>query len=228
MLGLTPADNRRGMSKDSEPSATTQAAFKRLRRIWLALVMVIVLVFGWLKLKPKPLTAPEHFGDVPTFALTDQTGAAFGTDQLNGTLWVSNFIFTRCRTVCPVFSAKMAELRERAQGEFPELHLVSFSVDPDYDTPEVLATYAKQFDANPSQWHFLTGPIDQVRAVVTDGMKMYMDDASTVETPEALMHGSHFVLVDADHTIRGFYNVDDETTIERLLEDIRFLNGEKR
>lgn len=216
------------MSKDSEHSTATQTAFKRLRRIWLALVAVIVLVLGWLMLRPEPVTAPEHFGSVPSFTLTDQTGSAFGTEQLNGTVWVSNFIFTRCRTVCPVFSAKMAELRERSQRDFPELNLVSFSVDPDYDTPEVLATYAKQFDANPSQWHFLTGPIAQVRSVVTDGMKMYMDDAATVETPEALMHGSHFVLVDADHNIRGFYNVDDETTIELLLKDIRFLDSEKR
>lgn len=216
------------MSKDNEHSANTRSTFKRLQRIWLALVAVIVLVLGGLMLKPKPAIAPENFGSVPGFALTDQTGAPFGTEQLNGTVWVSNFIFTRCKTVCPLFSAKMAELREQAREEFPTLNLVSFSVDPDYDTPDVLATYAQQFNANPSQWHFLTGSTDQVRAVVTDGMKMYMDDASTVETPEALMHGSHFVLVDAAHNIRGFYNVNDETTIERLLTDIRFLNSEKR
>jgi len=169
---------------------------------------------------PEP---PPQFGLVPDFALTAESGEPYGSKDLQGRAWVANFIFTRCKTVCPVFSSKMALLQGRTKDMTEHLQLVSFSVDPDYDTPDVLAEYSQQFGADPSFWRFLTGPTDQVRAVVMDGMKMFMGDASQVESPEALMHGSHFVLMDSDMNIRGFYEVDEEETVDKLLRDLQLI-----
>jgi protein SCO1/2 len=170
---------------------------------------------------------PPKYGVVPDFALTDQAGTTYGSTDLRGKIWVSNFIFTRCTTVCPIFSDKMATLQKRTNKAANGLQLVSFSVDPDFDTPEVLAEYSKRFSANPWFWHFLTGPTEQVRTVVIDGLKTFMGDAAEVDAPDALMHGSHFVLIDPDLNIRGFYQVEDEETVKRLLLDIQLVINER-
>ena len=191
---------------------------------------VVITTFGGTILRavltdvPDP---PPKYGVVPDFSLTDQTGQTYGSTDLHGKIWVSNFIFTRCTTVCPIFSDKMATLQKRTNKAANGLQLVSFSVDPDFDTPEVLAEYSKRFSANPWYWHFLTGPTEQVRTVVTDGLKTFMGDAAEVDAPDALMHGSHFVLIDPDLNIRGFYQVEDEETVKRLLLDIQLVINER-
>jgi len=194
---------------------------------WFVLVGLLfgsTILRGVTTVVPDP---PAKYGVVPNFSLTDQSGQTYGTEDLNGKIWVSNFIFTRCTTVCPIFSDKMSTLQKRTNKAANGLQLVSFSVDPDYDTPEVLAEYSKRFSANPWYWHFLTGPTEDVRSVVIDGMKTFMGDAAEVDAPDALMHGSHFVLVDPDMNIRGFYQVDDEKTVDRLLLDIQLVINER-
>ena len=184
---------------------------------WFVMVGIIfgsTIIRGLVTEVPDP---PGLYGTVPEFALTDQSGVAYGSSDLRGKIWVSNFIFTRCTTVCPIFSDKMSTLQKRTNKASNGLQLVSFSVDPEFDTPEVLAEYSKRFSANPWYWHFLTGPTEQVRTVVIDGLKTFMGDAAEVDAPDALMHGSHFVLVDPSMNIRGFYQVDDEKTVDRRL-----------
>jgi len=192
-------------------------------KFWL---VTITFIFGISILRALTTTLPDPpavYGTVPEFELTDQSGDSFGSEKLSGKIWVANFIFTRCTTVCPIFSGKMSELQKRTNKASRGLQLVSFSVDPDYDTPEVLKEYSKRFSANPWYWHFLTGPTEQVRSVVVDGMKTFMGDAAEVDAPDALMHGSHFVLIDPTMNIRGYYQVEDEETVERLLTDIQMV-----
>lgn len=191
---------------------------------WLPMVCLVIGVW-WMS---RPVSEPPpKFGQVPSFSLTDQTGTAYGSKALLGNVWVANFIFTRCKTVCPVFSGKMADLQKRTKEMPSNVRLVSFSVDPDYDTSEVLSVYSQRFSAIPGHWYFLTGPIKNVRAVVVEGMSTFMEDAAAVENPEELMHGSHFVLVDHSLQIRGYYAVDEEDTVERLLTDIQMVMKEK-
>ena len=83
-----------------------------------------------------------------------------------------------------------------------------------------------KYNAEPGYWHFLTGSTDAVKDVVIRGLKVHMGDADKVETPEALLHGSHFVLVDRNMNIRGYYPVDDEQTIDQILRDINKLTIE--
>ena len=193
-------------------------------------VLLVGVIFGSTILRAVLTEVPEppaKYGLVPEFELTDQSGDNYGSQELLGKIWVANFIFTRCTTVCPIFSGKMSTLQKRTNKAAHGLQLVSFSVDPDFDTPEVLAEYSKQFSANPWYWHFLTGETEQVRSVVIDGMKTFMGNAAEVDAPDALMHGSHFVLIDSDLNIRGFYQVEDEDTVERLLLDIQLVINER-
>ncbi len=197
-------------------------------RFWLVGIALISAISVYRVLKTRDLKPPDVYTQVPAFQFTDQSGNAFGSEDLAGNIWVANFIFTRCTTVCPIFTDKMAELQMRTKYAATKPKLVSFSVDPDFDSPEVLQGYAMRFEANPSRWHFLSGPTDAVRAVVEDGMKTAMGDAKEVMNPEDLIHGSHFVLVDPDLNIRGYYAVSNEDTIEKLLDDFRAVANENR
>ena len=193
---------------------------------WLAGITIISLLFVY-RLLTQPLPEPpERYGEVPAFAFTDQSGNAFGTQDLKGKIWVANFIFTRCLTVCPVFSSKMERLQLQTKNSPVRPELISFSVDPDFDTPEVLNEYSQRFEADPTNWHFLTGPTTDVWNVVEAGMKIHMGDAKTVENPQDLMHGSHFVLIDGELNIRGYYSVDDDETLGKIVRDIHALVAE--
>lgn len=169
---------------------------------------------------PEP---PPVIGVVPEFQFTDQHGESFGTKELAGRLWLANFIFTRCTTICPIFTEKMGEVQHRGKNLGDIFHLVSFSVDPEYDTPEVLNAYADAHKVSSRMWSFLTGPIDDVKKTVVEGLKVTMEEREDPEQVQSLLHGSHFVLVDAFGQIRGYYDANDEESIDRLLMDVKVL-----
>ncbi|MCB9475365.1 MAG: SCO family protein [Deltaproteobacteria bacterium] len=154
--------------------------------------------------EPPPVIAP-----VPTFSLTNQNGEKFGSDDLRGDIYVANFIFTRCKGVCPELSRGMAELQERYAREERPMKLVSFSVDPTYDSPEKLAEYAKRYNADPARWNFLTGDEATVRELLVKGFGQYLGE-KTVNTDNLvdIAHSERFVLVDYDGNIRGHYSSD--------------------
>lgn len=169
---------------------------------------------------PKPLPV---LGEVPSFRLTDEQGRSFGSEDLRGKVWAANFIFTRCPTVCPAFSKKMATIQKRARGIAPAFHLVSFSVDPEYDTPEVLAAYAKKYRGSTHTWSFLTGDLDVVKRTVVEGLKIAMGNDAPDGNFAGIFHGSHFVLVDAEGRIRGYYESTEPDAVDRLLADAGWL-----
>jgi protein SCO1/2 len=172
----------------------------------------------------RPARAPEVLGTLPAFAFTSQQGAPFGSRELAGKVWVANFIFTRCPTVCPVFSRKMAEVQQRSAGLGAGLHLVSFSVDPGYDTPARLAAYAQRYGAEPGRWTFLTGDYQQLKETVVGGFKVAMGrEAPAEDDILGIFHGEHFVLVDAQGRIRGYYLSSEADAVERLLADAAWL-----
>lgn len=160
---------------------------------------------------------PPVIGPVAEFTLVDQSGKPFGSADLRGKVWVANFIFTRCTTICPIFTEKMSQLEHKADAS---LRFVSFSVDPEYDSPPVLLDYARAKGANLARWSFLTGPIDAVKQTVVDSMKMTMDkDPQATDPGIMIMHGTYFVLVDGKMQIRGIYPMSDETSGKRILAD---------
>jgi protein SCO1/2 len=178
---------------------------------------LLLLAVGLVQGRAQPL---ERYGQLPAFTFTRQDGQPFGREQLRGHPWVANFIFTRCPTVCPVFTRKLAGVQKRTADLGGELRFVSFSVDPEYDTPERLTAYARQHGADPARWSFLTGDYTQLKDIIVGGFKMAMGrNEADVDDIPSIFHGSHFVLVDRGGEIRGYYNSEHDDDVERLLRD---------
>ncbi|MGE5569040.1 MAG: SCO family protein [Rhodospirillales bacterium] len=177
------------------------------------LVLACALLAGCGSRQPLPV-----LGQVPEFTLTAQNGEPFGSSSLDGKIWVSDFIFTTCRGPCPRMSSQMHWVGQQV-ADLPDVRLVSFTVDPERDTPVVLAEYAKRFRADPGQWYFLTGPSSVLEHLDREGFKLGGMDGS-------LTHSTRFVLVDRQRRIRGYYHTDDGEGLKRLVSDIRRLAGE--
>jgi len=166
---------------------------------------------------------PE-LGAVPPFALTDQAGKPFTRETLAGKTWVAAFMFTRCPTVCPRITQRMKELQGRAREQGIPIRLVSFSVDPEHDTPAVLSTYAARQGVDLSTWTFATGDHATISRTAVEGFKMALEGRYDASAPEGgILHGSHLVLVDGSAVIRGFYRTDDPAEMARLLTDAKGL-----
>ena len=158
---------------------------------------------------------------LPPFALTNESGEPFGTSALRGKVWVADFIFTRCESICPMMTAQMKNLQTELSGDpaWEDLRLVSFSVDPEYDTPEVLAEYAADHGADESHWRFLTGTRAAIRDLSRRGFKLPVDD-NPGDAAMPIVHSQQFVLVDRAGRIRGYYDSLDSERRAALVEDL--------
>jgi protein SCO1/2 len=191
---------------------------------WLALLALpAAWPVIWSLKTPVPPKLPV-LASIPSFQLTDQAGRPFGTTELEGKAWVASFIFTRCATICPAITARMARIQDRTRNLGAAFHLVSFSVDPEYDTPERLQAYARAHRASPRLWTFLTGPEAQVKEAVVGGLKVALgreqgDDGRF----EGIFHGSHLVLVDQRGRVRGYYDSEDVDAVDRVVRDAGLL-----
>ncbi|HEY4104857.1 MAG TPA: SCO family protein [Polyangiaceae bacterium] len=190
------------------------------RRVALHALSVLVLVvsaigFGGCAHRREPLPV---LGQLGAFALVDQGGKPITAESLRGTVWVADFFFTHCPTICPRITRRMRALQVAAGGK--PIRFMSFSVDPENDTPPVLLAYAKQYGADLRTWSFLTGDLAVVKATIVDGFKLALDGKPDLSAANGgIIHGSHLVLVDRNLKIRGYYRSDDDEEMKRLLED---------
>lgn len=190
--------------------------------VWFIVFAVASALIGlaYLGLKDTRPAAPsvplEKFAAVPAFQFTDQTGAPFGSENLKGKIWVANFIFTRCKGPCPLISTRMADLNTKLNKIRDGVVLVSFTVDPEYDTPEVLTKYGELLGADPAHWKFLTGQPDAIRDFVVKGLLQPLSK----EPDGTPAHSQRFVVVDGDGWIRGFQNGEDPEVVQKLMVDI--------
>lgn len=161
---------------------------------------------------------PEHSA-VPDFALTERSNLEVTSKDLEGQVWIADFIFTRCTGICPAMSSNMAKLQSRLPKE---VRLVSFSVDPDYDTPAVLSEYANRYGADSERWLFLTGSAEAMQQLSVGGFKLALDPTGGTEA-EPITHSSRFVLVDRQGHIRGYYGTEDPQALDRLIDDVQKL-----
>ncbi|MGA9521077.1 MAG: SCO family protein [Myxococcaceae bacterium] len=211
------------MSTSASPSDGSSRRSRGHGWVWLT-ALVAVAAAGALVLAPRPRVPPPVLYPLPEFTFTRQDGQPFGSQQLRGRVWVANFIFTRCPTVCPAFTRKMAGIQHRTEKLGAAVHLVSFSVDPDYDTPEVLTAYAQTHRADLRSWSFLTGRQQAMQQTVVSGFKQSMQQTGQRDDVNGgILHGTHFVLVDRDLQIRGFYSSNDDEAVARLLQDLETL-----
>jgi protein SCO1/2 len=187
---------------------------------WVVLVGLLTGVPLALQVAQDQPAIPGIFAKLPEFELVDQDGKAFDLARMTGRIWIADFIFTRCPTLCVALSERMSSLQLRLKNSNREIQLVSFSVDPEHDTPARLRDYAKRFHAMPWVWTFVTGALGAMETVVVEGFKIAMDKNEDAPADDimAITHGSKFVLIDRKGRIRGYYD-DEEASVNRMLKD---------
>lgn len=193
-----------------------------MRYVALILSLLLLAVSGWALLRlldPPPAPLPV-LAEVPSFSLIQRDGSTVTRDDLLGAPWIADFIFTRCPGICPLMSLTMQRLGERLPSG-SAVRLVSISVDPEFDTPEVLTAYAERFNA-PSSWLFLTAEhAETTHELARKGFLLAVDpDPAPGTTEEPILHSSRLVLVDGKGRIRGYYDALHDEERERLLGDV--------
>jgi protein SCO1/2 len=195
----------------------------------LTLILIPVLTAAglfWLRqlqvdaLSNRPLPS---YGTLPKFELVNQDAQPFGSEQLIGKIWIADFIFTTCPGPCPIISTRMSELQKPLAKT--GVHLVSVTVDPEKDTPELLRTYADKLRKEPFPWDFLTGPLDAITSLSRDGFKLAI--AAGEDPGSGPVHSTRFVLVDRRGTIRGYYDALAADGVTKILADTNHLLREQ-
>ena len=181
---------------------------------FLAFVLAVVMGYSiWRGSERRDVSQLPVIRAVPDFTLTDQDGKTVTKEDLRGKIWIADFIFTRCQGPCPLMTARMLEM-QRALVKAPEIKLVSVTVDPEPDTPEVLQAYAAANKADPQRWKFLTGDKAVIEKLVTEGFMQHLAE----ENGEPV-HGTMFLVVDGNGMVRSARMLEDPELIPKILTD---------
>jgi protein SCO1/2 len=165
-------------------------------------------------LRPKALPV---LGEVKDFDLQGIDRPVKLAD-LKGKVWIADFMFTTCGGICPMMTKNLAQVQRLYDGA-PDVRMVSISVNPDNDTPEVLKAYAKKYNADTTRWFFLTGPAEDIKKVAVESFKLG-------DIKEPIFHSSYFTLVDRQARIRGYYDGTEPDQVKKLSDDIARLKKE--
>ncbi|MHA6252040.1 SCO family protein [Oceanobacillus sp. CAU 1775] len=162
--------------------------------------------------------------DFIEFEFTNQDNEPFALDDLKGDYWIANMIFTNCDTVCLPMTANMKNLQDQmAEEGFDNVQLVSFSVEPDYDTPEILKEYGESYGADFSNWNFLTGyDFQTIKEISIKTFKSLLAEAP--EGTDQVTHGVSFFLVNPEGTVIKNYDGVRSASMETIMNDLRKLN----
>jgi protein SCO1/2 len=211
-------------------SVTAPVVPSRSAIVWkVTLILIPLITLGlllWLRqlevqaLRQRTISS---YGSVPPFQLTNQDGQPFGSAQLAGKIWIADFVYTTCPGPCPMISTRMSNLQKPL--EKTDVRLVSFSVDPEKDTPQVLRSYAERLQAEPGRWDFLTGPKSAIYELSHDGFKLAVSDGSDAQGIP--VHSTRMVLVDRRGQIRGYYDAAEAEAVTKLLADTNHLLREE-
>ncbi|MBP6699443.1 MAG: SCO family protein [Flavobacteriales bacterium] len=167
------------------------------------------------------------YATVPPFSFIDRYGKPFTDKHVEGKILVVDFFFTRCTTICPKMSVQMQQLQLKLDdAAYKDVVFLSHTVDSEFDTPEVLDTYARKLQADTARWKFLTGAKADIYLQGAEGY--YLAAKEDVMAPDGFLHSEQFVLVDKDRHIRGYY---DGTTMEgmnALAADLKMLLKEEK
>lgn len=228
-----PTRSERDSPAVAEPvSSDSRSAGEGTGMGWWALLIVVAgAALTW----PFFFSAGEQeaaelpvLGEVPAFELRSEDGAGFSSASLAGRVWVADFFFTRCSQACPLMTSRMREVATAIVSDpalLARARIVSFSLDPAHDTPEVLASYAKHNGADPRCWRFLTGPPAAIRELCEAGFHLSAGGvAAAGGEASGVTHSDRFALVDTEGRIRGYYRPSAEAEdLDRLLRDLRSL-----
>jgi protein SCO1/2 len=211
----------------STTTATLDRQMSRSSTLWKATLIAIPIVtlalLLWMRqvevnaLRQRTVSA---YGSVPEFQLTNQDGNNFGSADLRGKIWIADFIYSTCPGPCPMISSRMSELQKPL--ERTDVHLVSFTVDPAKDTPEVLRTYSERLQAEPGRWDFLTGAQSTIYNLSRNGFKLAVSEEKGVP-----IHSTRMILVDRSGVIRGYYDAAEPDAVTKVVADTTHLLREQ-
>lgn len=160
-----------------------------------------------------------------SFSLTNQLGKTITQEDLRGNIYVANFILTRCtQNICPKMASEMIRVQEAFKDD-KDVKIVSYSIDPTYDTPEILKEYAQKYGADNSKWFFLTGTEEEI---FQQAKCSYFLPAQKKDSYVNIDHSERFVLVDKKGQIRGYYKGTDLNDVDRLIHEIQILQLEEQ
>ncbi|MCA1030376.1 SCO family protein [Bacillus timonensis] len=159
---------------------------------------------------------------VSSFSYTNQNEEEVQLSDFKNKVWVANFIFTNCDTVCSPMTAHMSKLQNMAKEEGLDVTFVSFSVDPEIDSPSILKEFGQKFDADFGNWHFLTGySPEEIKEFAEKNFKTL---ALKPKDSDQVMHGTSFYLVNKDGIVVKDYSGVEDTPYEQIIQDIKSLN----
>jgi cytochrome oxidase Cu insertion factor (SCO1/SenC/PrrC family) len=199
-----------------------------LARLLTLAVLLAVCLTGCSSYLPA-LVADDDYGTVGDFSLTERDGRIIQRTDLARKTWVAAFIFTRCAGPCAQISQSMAHLQQDFAGA-KDVALVSFTVDPEYDTPEVLSTYAARYEADPECWLFLTGNRDTIYELIRKRFHLGVEQNEGPErrSGNEVEHSVKLVLVDGQGHIRGYFDGTDSALLAELRHRMLILIWQNR
>ncbi|WP_194777094.1 SCO family protein [Pararhodonellum marinum] len=160
----------------------------------------------------------QHF--IPEFTFVSQDSSRIGREDMEGKITIVDFFFTSCPSICPIMSNEMNRVQD-AFREREEVQIFSISIDPEYDSPEVLAAYADRHEAKKGKWFFLNGPKDEVYDLARCGFILPTLDGKGI--PEDFVHSDKFALIDEKGRIRGYYSGTNREDVDLLILETKIL-----
>ena len=169
------------------------------------------------------ITGDTIYHTIPAFSFTDQYGNPFSDKLLDNHIYVAEFFFTSCKTICPRMNRELESVQFKFKND-STLKIVSFSVDPERDSVPVLAAYASGYHATRDKWYFVTGEKQKIYDLARNGF--FLAAVQDTRSPEEFNHSEQLVLVDRDKRIRGYYDGTDDMEVSRLMDEIQVLEWE--
>jgi protein SCO1/2 len=169
------------------------------------------------------LVVDTFYQTIPHFSFVNQDSVIINNDSLENSIYVADFFFTSCPSICPVMSKNMLSVYNKHKGN-NEVRFISYTIDPKHDTVPVLKKYANKLGVEGTQWSFLLGDRDSVYNLAKDGYMSYAKENADI--PGGVEHSGYFILVDKEKRIRGAYDGTDKQQVENLKNDIDILLNE--
>ena len=181
-------------------------------------IIAITAIRPFMRHVPDP---PPVLYALPDYELVDHEGEPFTPQTLQGKVWVAGFIFTSCPSSCPAVTRAMVDLRARFDRMDVDIEMVSFTVDPENDTPQVLAAYAEEAGADNQRWRFVTGDTAAIEALVGKGFRLGIGEKEDQGGGlYDIAHSTKLALVDQQGNVRGFYGIDPTPNIDGGLDEL--------
>jgi protein SCO1/2 len=165
--------------------------------------------------------ADTVYPKIPSFTFTNQNGKKVKSTDFKGKVWVAEFFFTSCPTICPKMTRNMLSLQASTKDLKKEIQFMSFTINPDFDQPKVLKRYAKHYGVDESNWVFLTGDEEETHFIGIEHFKTFA--GRDAEEAGGFAHSGAFTLVDKEGYVRGVYLGTDKKQVKQLEEDLRKL-----